>query len=31
MEELILTYPDFNKIFKLYTDASNVRLEAVLM
>ena len=31
MEELILMHPDFTKMFKLYTDASDVRLGAVLM
>ena len=31
IEKLILVYPDFNKMFKLYTDASDVRLEAVLI
>ena len=30
-EESILVYPDFNKMFKLYTDVSNVRLEVILM
>ncbi len=31
MEESILTYPDFNKIFKLYINTSDVELGAVLM
>ncbi len=31
MEESILEYPDFTKMFKLYTDASDVGLRAVLM
>src|SRR6266542_3123383 len=31
MEESILVHSDFNKMFKLYTDTSDVRLEAVLM
>jgi len=31
MEESILAYPDFNKMFKLYINASDVRLEVVLM
>ncbi len=30
-EKPILAYPDFTKMFKLYIDASNVRLRAVLM
>ncbi len=30
-EESILAYPDFTKMFKLYTDTSDVGLEAVLM
>ncbi len=31
IEESILTYPDFNKIFKLYINASDIRLGAILM
>ena len=31
MEEPILVYPDFTKMFKLYTNASDVGLRAVLM
>ncbi len=31
MEEPILAHPNFTKIFKLYTNASDVGLEAVLM
>ncbi len=31
MEEPILAYPDFNKMFKLYTNASDIELEVVLM
>ncbi len=31
MEKLILAHPDFNKIFKLYTDALDIRLGVVLM
>ncbi len=31
MEEPILAYSDFNKMFKLYIDALNVGLKAVLM
>ena len=31
MKKLILMHSDFNKIFKLYTDASDVKLKAVLM
>jgi len=30
-EEPILVHPNFNKMFKLYTDALDVRLGAVLM
>src|SRR6266545_7404100 len=30
-EEPILVYPDFTKMFKLYTDTSDVRLGAILM
>ncbi len=31
MKESILAYPNFNKIFKLYTDASDIELEVVLI
>ncbi len=31
MEEPILAHSDFTKMFKLYTDASDVGLEAILM
>ncbi len=31
MKEFILTYPDFDKMFKLYTDALDIRLEVVLI
>jgi len=31
MKESILTYLDFNKMFKLYTNALDVGLEAILM
>ena len=31
MKEPILAYSNFNKMFKLYIDASDVGLEAVLM
>ena len=30
-EESILAYPDFNKMFKLYTDISDMGLGAILM
>ena len=30
-KEFILAYTDFNKMFKLYTDASDIGLEAILM
>ena len=29
-KETILNYPDFNKIFEIYTDASNRQLGAVI-
>ncbi len=31
MEKSILAYPNFNKIFKLYMNASDIRLGAVFM
>jgi len=31
MKESILAYPNFNKMFKLYIDVSDIGLEAVLM
>ncbi len=31
MEESILVHLNFNKMFKLYTDISDIRLEIVLM
>ncbi len=31
MKESILAHPDFTKMFKLYTNASDIRLGAVLI
>ncbi len=31
MKESILAYPNFNKMFKLYIDVLNIKLEAILM